>query len=229
MCCQSVVDFEHGRIPNLVLVGAGGFASEIVASFFPSWWQDGSPQLIGYVSPARADVSWPSASLPWLGTDESAQGKYHDAAAIFAIADPRLRERLVRAYSRAGIRSWTLIHASSFVSSDVFLEEGLIVGMNARVMAGCQIAPHVHIDRGVDIGHDCCIGEYSTIHPRAILSGGVRIGKRVVVGSGSVLLPGIEIGEDSIVGAGSVVTRSVAAHSTVAGNPARPLETRRSN
>ncbi len=43
------------------------------------------------------------------------------------------------------------------------------------------------------------------------------------IGARAFVLPGVTIGRGAIVGACSVVTRSVAPHQTVAGNPARPL------
>lgn len=51
----------------------------------------------------------------------------------------------------------------------------------------------------------------------------VTIGENVWIGGGAIILPGIAIGDGAIVGAGAVVTRNVAAGTTVAGNPARPM------
>lgn len=51
----------------------------------------------------------------------------------------------------------------------------------------------------------------------------VEIGRNVWIGGGAIILPGVTIGDDAVIGAGAVVTRSVAAGTTVAGNPARPL------
>lgn len=51
----------------------------------------------------------------------------------------------------------------------------------------------------------------------------VRVGDRVWIGGGAVLMPGIEIGDNTTVGAGSVVTKSVPANSFVAGNPCRVI------
>ncbi len=48
----------------------------------------------------------------------------------------------------------------------------------------------------------------------------VRLGKKVWIGSGAIILPGVRIGDNAIVGAGSVVTRDVEPGTVVAGNPA---------
>lgn len=78
------------------------------------------------------------------------------------------------------------------------------------------LAPRVHI-----IAHDASTKHW-TGYTRI---GRVRIGSRVFVGAGSILLPGVSIGDDAIVGAGSVVTKNVPPGSIVAGNPARPIGT----
>lgn len=51
----------------------------------------------------------------------------------------------------------------------------------------------------------------------------VRIGDRVFIGAGALILPNVTIGEGSVVTAGSVVTRSVPPHTLVQGNPAEPI------
>jgi acetyltransferase-like isoleucine patch superfamily enzyme len=48
----------------------------------------------------------------------------------------------------------------------------------------------------------------------------VKIADNVWIGMNAVILKGVTIGENSVVAAGSVVTKSVAANTVVAGNPA---------
>ncbi|MDR3762482.1 MAG: acyltransferase [Acidobacteriota bacterium] len=54
-------------------------------------------------------------------------------------------------------------------------------------------------------------------------SAGVRIGRRVFLGTNSMVLKGVSIGDNSVIGAGSVVTRDIPANCIAAGNPCRKL------
>lgn len=58
-------------------------------------------------------------------------------------------------------------------------------------------------------------------HPDFDVFGKVVIEDWAYIGSFSQIMPGVTIGEGALVAAGSVVTKSVAPHTVVAGNPAR--------
>jgi maltose O-acetyltransferase len=51
----------------------------------------------------------------------------------------------------------------------------------------------------------------------------IRIGSKVWIGAGAIILPDVTIGDEAVIGAGSVVTRDVPAQTLVAGNPARVI------
>ncbi|AHM62221.1 acyl transferase [Flammeovirgaceae bacterium 311] len=57
-----------------------------------------------------------------------------------------------------------------------------------------------------------------------LITAPIIVGAHAFIGARAFIMPGITIGEHAIVGACSVVTKSVAAHSTVAGNPASRLQ-----
>jgi acetyltransferase-like isoleucine patch superfamily enzyme len=81
----------------------------------------------------------------------------------------------------------------------------------------------------IKIGNNCIIGYNTTILTHEYLIdeyrvGEVMIGDNVMIGANTTILPGITIGEGAVVGAGSVVTKDVAPHTFVAGNPLREIK-----
>jgi acetyltransferase-like isoleucine patch superfamily enzyme len=108
---------------------------------------------------------------------------------------------------------------------------------NARVGKRCKISSHTFICEGVTIEDNVFIGHGVTFtndsYPRATTPEGelqteqdwhvesTLIKQGASVGSGATILPNVTVGEHAIVGAGSVVTKNVAAHTIVAGNPAK--------
>ena len=100
------------------------------------------------------------------------------------------------------------------INQDVFIlghhrvEIGDYVVLSARVMI---------IDTGLQIAG------FAKAEFPAHVSAPVRIEDGAWIGAGAIILPGVTIGRKSVVGAGSIVTRDVAACSIVAGNPARVI------
>jgi maltose O-acetyltransferase len=89
----------------------------------------------------------------------------------------------------------------------------------------------------LSIGHGTDIGPFVRIWTlehdpnsptNATRAGAVIIGEDVWIGSGATVLPGVAIGDGAVVGSESVVTSNVPPRTVVAGNPARPINERKS-
>lgn len=114
----------------------------------------------------------------------------------------------------------TLIHRTAYVSPLSSLGEGVFVGANSVVAPGTILARHVFVNRGVTIGHDNDIGEFSRIQPGVSMGGLSRIGVGVTIGLGATLLERLHVGDHAVIAGGAVVLKDVPALVMVAGAPA---------
>lgn len=137
---------------------------------------------------------------------------------------------------------WPKIHETTFLAPSVDIIGDVEIGERCsvwfqvvirgdvnRVKIGnrTNIQDHsmLHVTRKVSpltIGDDVTIGHRATIH-------GCRVGNRILIGMGAILLDDCEIGDDCIVGAGALVTKGsqIPSGSLVMGAPAkvvRPLK-----
>jgi maltose O-acetyltransferase len=106
------------------------------------------------------------------------------------------------------------IGANVYIGRGSTLDTGFVQLIS--VGAGTVLSSNVEV-----LAHDASTRHhlgYTVIAP-------VRIGQRVYVGAGSIILPGVTIGDDAVIGAGSVVTRDVPEGTVAAGNPARVINT----
>lgn len=120
-----------------------------------------------------------------------------------------------------------------------FRKIGLVVSWVNRLMFATWIPSSCSIGRNLSlgywglgvvihsktkIGNNCTIAQNVTIARKGEINDVPVIGDDVYIGAGACILGAVKIGDRAIVGANSVVTKDVAAHSIVAGIPARVID-----
>ena len=111
----------------------------------------------------------------------------------------------------------------------------------ARFLTGIEIHPgatigrRVFIDHGMgvvmgetaEVGDDCTIYQGVTLGGTSLTRGAKRhptLGRGVIVGANSQVLGGFMVGDGARIGSNAVVVKSVPAHATAVGNPARVIQ-----
>jgi UDP-3-O-[3-hydroxymyristoyl] glucosamine N-acyltransferase len=135
-------------------------------------------------------------------------------------------------YAGARLEGRNLVGDGTAIREDTDVGEDTVIGSNCTVQNGARIGRRVKI---VDLSHitfDCVIGDECfisvgvyTMNDNSMQRGGEvigpKIGRRVRIGGGAMLLPGVEIGDDAVIAAGAVVTKNVSSEETVMGIPAK--------
>lgn len=205
-----------------LVLGAGGHAKTVIDA--AQLARDLT--LCGLIAPGGASIG----DLPILGSDEKlaeiakARGI---GLAIPAIGDnARRRDSALRAVA-AGLELAIVRHPAAVVSASARIDDGVAILANAVVNAGAHVGKATILNTACIVEHDATIGEWAHVAPGAVVLGAASVGDGAFVGARAVVLPGITVGAGAIVGAGAVVNRDVAAGTTVAGVPARPIAARR--
>lgn len=105
-----------------------------------------------------------------------------------------------------------------FIDNDVTLGNGVKVQNNVSVYKGVQIEDEVFLGPSVVFTN--------VVNPRSFVERKhefrpTAVRRGATVGANATIICGTEIGAYALVGAGAVVTKNVAAHAVVYGNPAR--------
>jgi acetyltransferase-like isoleucine patch superfamily enzyme len=130
----------------------------------------------------------------------------------------------------AGTRVWHHAHvrAGAIVGRECTLGKNVYVDTGARIGNRVKVQNNVSVYAGVVLEDEVMVGPSAVFtndrYPRAV--GEWELVPTVVrrgasIGASATIVCGVEIGEYAMIGAGAVVTRSVAAHELVVGNPAR--------
>jgi sugar O-acyltransferase (sialic acid O-acetyltransferase NeuD family) len=205
----------------LLIYGAGGLGREILSlvNALDEW------EAVGFVDDSFAKGEIVSG-LKVLGsfTDMVQNSDTHHL--VIAIGNPIVKENLALKMQQTKFVFPILRHPSAIVQSEasIRLGDGTIICAGCILTTNISVGKHVLINLNTTIGHDCSIGDFSSLMPGVNVSGDVNIGNNALIGAGANIINRITIGDNAIIGMGSVVIRSVSPNKTVVGVPAKELK-----
>jgi sugar O-acyltransferase (sialic acid O-acetyltransferase NeuD family) len=212
-------------IRKLAIIGAGGFAREVlqivedINSTGRTW------DFRGFVVVGNYPVPQHIHGHPVHGGSEFFV-QHRDVHYVIAVGTSVLRAKLADELADLQLAWATLFHPRAWIGRNVTVGCGSIVCAGAAITTDIRMGEHVHVDVNCAVGHDAMLDAYVTLHPATSIAGKVALGRGVECGAGSRLIPNVTVGAWSVLGAGAVVTESLPANVTAVGVPARVVKTR---
>lgn len=116
------------------------------------------------------------------------------------------------------------IGAECNIGQNVYVDSGVIIGNRVKIQNNVSVYKGVTIEDDVFLGPSMVFT--NVINPRSFIERKDEMKPTVVrkgatIGANATILCGTEIGSYALIGAGAVVTKDVASHALLVGNPAR--------
>ncbi len=206
---------------KILLVGGGGHCQSVLDSLLDYSIYD----EIAIIDRSEC-VGKKIFDIEIIGTDDELEdfikkGFTYAFITLGSIGNPQKRIQLYNKILSIGYEIPNVIDKNSVIGRNVILNKGIYVGKTSVINSGSYIGNGAIINTGAVIEHNCNIGDFVHIAPRATICGMTQVGNNVHVGANSVIIQGLEIGSNSIIGAGSVVVKNIDSNKIIMGNPAK--------
>lgn len=208
---------------KIAVIGAGGFGREVKMLIDQINQKEKKFEVIGFYDDNENFTT--VNGLPYLGKIEKLNEVDFPLSVAVSIADPKTKRNIINSIKNTQIDFPNLIHPTVLIGEDALKTgRGNIICAGVIITVNIEIKDFVILNLSCTVGHDTVVGSYSSFMPAVNISGEVNIEEGVYVGTGTKIINQLEIGQYTIVGAGAVVAKTLPAHCTAVGIPAKPIK-----
>lgn len=203
---------------DIVIIGAGGMGRETAWLIEQINQVEEKWNILGYLDDNENVLGKILNGYKVLGKIEILDNLPSETNVVIAIGNGKIREKIIE---RLGEREYPiLIHPNVNIAKSSEIGEGTIICSGALISIETKIGKFCFINFSSILGHDVILDDYVSVYAGVILAGNVKIGKRVSLGSGSVIYPGKNIESDSVIGLNTAVMKNIKEGKVALGVPA---------
>jgi sugar O-acyltransferase (sialic acid O-acetyltransferase NeuD family) len=210
---------------DLVVMGAGGFAREVLWLLEDCNANDPVWNVLGFIDENRELHGQTLCDVPVLGGLEWLNDKA-GIHLISGVGGNAVRRRFASVGAELRLPFATVVHPDTKRSRFVEIGEGTVVCAGNILTTQVRIGRHVNINLDCTVGHDVVVEDFCNVSPGVHVSGFVHLAEDVDIGTGAVLLPGRKVGRNTTIGAGAVVSTDLPANAVAVGIPAKIIKTK---
>lgn len=196
----------------IVLIGGGGHASVLADILLRQ-----GREIVAVICPddisQRKVFSGIKQFLKDSDVEQFSPNSIRLVLGIGAVPRSNLREKIAKYFIELGYRFESVIAETAFVSEHAIIENGVQIMEGAVIQTGASIGLHSIVNTSALVEHDCQIGAYNHLAPKATLCGQVETQHGCYIGANATVIQGITLGVLSIVGAGAILTKPLPSQS----------------
>jgi len=211
---------------KIVIIGAGGFARELKMLIDIINKEKKQYDFAGYLVSDINKLIETDSKDEVIGDFSWFNDQDEKIATALGIGHPKARLNIANTLSNSfdNIDFPPIIHPNViYDSSTCLIEKGVIVCASTILTVNVKLEKFSMLNLACTVGHEAIIGAGSVLNPTVNVSGGVKIGESVLIGTGAQVLQYLSIGDNSTVGAGACVTKNLPNNVIAVGIPAKVI------
>lgn len=207
---------------DLVIIGAGGMGREIYYHAQECSGFETEYRIKGFIDDNIHSLDGFDGFPEVLGTIDQYRICKNDVF-VTSIGNVKSKKLCIERILDKGGSFISLIHPSARIAIDATLGIGVIIMRRVDIGSYTKIGDYSFIQADAIIGHDALIGNFCRIDCKVVCVGGVKVLEAATIHTLAIISHGVTVGKRAIVGALSLVIRNVKEDTTVVGNPALRL------
>jgi len=211
---------------KIVLIGGGGYC-KVVISILKKL---DNFEIAGIVDNYKAETLINGIKI--IGTDDDLRDIYKSGVCWVLITvgstkDNIKRCKLFNLAKKIGYKFPIIISPKAVVDEKVKIGKGTVIRPGCIIDVDSYIGKNCIVSTNATVGHDCIIDDHCHIAPGVHFSGFVEVGKLSFIGVAATIIQGIKIGKNVTIGAGSVVIKDIPDNVVAVGNPAKIIKNKK--
>ena len=173
---------------DIIVLGSGGLAREVAMVVERVNAREHRWRFRGFIAATLEEAGRDLGMGKVLGDDAWLLGSDLEADLVVAVGYPKIRAGILARYLESAGRFGfpNLVHPTSSLDfRRVELGRGNVVTAGVAMTCDIDIGDFNLFNLNMTVGHDAVIGSCNVLNPSVNVSGGVRIGDRVLAGTGS--------------------------------------------
>lgn len=181
------------RCKDLIIVGAGGLAKELIGYIDFEKKKGLSINIKGVIVDGDIGTNTLINDLKYLGNISDYSPKENDVFLVCIGENPG-RKKVIDILDRKNASFYTFVSSLAYVNPSASLGEGVVVAPFCIVNADVSIGAHTLMNSYSAVGHDSVIGEHAILSPYAAINGNCKVGPMLMMGTKSTIFPKVKMG-----------------------------------